>query len=254
MKMIWMALLLAGALMAQPPAAQGPREQAAPGPQLMAGGPMMEMDEDFGPGPEFEPGQAGPMQGGPGGPMHGMPGMGPGMGMGMMAPGTDAVKEALGLSDAQITQLQELRKAQATALRKTHLQILEKQEALRELLDTDNPDPLKVGQLVVETRKLRKNTANSPSELRAKAQAVLSAEQKTKLQALVKAEGMSPALRQAAALGLTERPARMRQAMRQGMGPQQNMRPRQQRHGGQPQGAPQGGPQGGPGAPPQAGQ
>jgi Spy/CpxP family protein refolding chaperone len=233
MKMVWMALMLAGALMAQPAAASAQGPQSGTGPQMQGPGGPMEMDA-FGPGDEFQPEPGGPMQGGPGGRMRGM---GPGRGMGMMAPGVDAVKEALGLTDAQITQLKELRKAQATAARKAHLQLMEKQEALREALEVENPDALKVGTLMVESKKMRQANANAPKELHTKALAVLSAEQNTKLATLVKAEGTTPALREACALGLADRPVGMR-----GMGP--GMR-RGGRQGGRRQ-------QGGPGAPPPA--
>ncbi len=115
-----------------------------------------------------------------------------------------ALRESLGLSDAQMQQLRDLRREQFQAARPALTQMREKQRALGELMRTENPDPGQVGQLMVESKKLRESMKTAGEGYRAKAQAVLTAEQKTKLSEIETARG--PAERQARAVGLLAPP------------------------------------------------
>src|SRR5262245_60961559 len=118
---------------------------------------------------------------GPGGPgvrraWAGQPGR-PGM-----AANSDALKEALGLSDAQVQQLRDLRKQQFEAARPSFEQAREKRQQLAEAMRAENPDPTKVGQLMVELKRLRQSGGGLRDDLQAKARAILTPEQQTKLQ------------------------------------------------------------------------
>lgn len=144
----------------------------------------------------------------------------PGPGPAAMALDPDALKQTLGLSDAQVEQLRGLRREQAQAARPQLEQMKEKQRALAEAMKADNPDPAVVGRLMVELKQARTAARPERAALREKALAVLTPDQKAKLAELEKALTLMPAARQAAALGLIAMPegigegagrARMRQ-------------------------------------------
>ncbi len=145
--------------------------------------------------------------GGPGGQRHpGWP-----MGAGMARQGANlgnagALKAALGLSDAQVQQLRDLRKQQAEEAKPTMDQIRAKREALAEAMKSATPDSALVGQLTVDIRKLGESLRNGRGERSSKALAILTPDQKAKLTALDEARKLMPAAGQAAALGLLEPP------------------------------------------------
>jgi len=135
----------------------------------------------------------------------------------------DALKETLGLSDTQVQQLRDLRKQQFEAARPSLEQAREKRQALAEAMRSENPDPAKVGQLMVEMKQLRQSMGGRRGELQSKAQAILTPEQQTKLQSLREAQRMMPAMRQAMALGLIAPPEGAARFRNRGAAP---MRPR----------------------------
>lgn len=137
-------------------------------------------------------------------------------GMAMGNPG--ALKEALGLSDAQVEQLRNVRRDAATALKPEMEKVREKQRALGEAMKADNPDPAVVGRLMVEMKQMRTAARPERAALKEKALAILTAEQKAKLAELEKALKMAPAARQAAGLGLIEPPEGMMEGPGAGRG------------------------------------
>lgn len=124
------------------------------------------------------------------------------------ARGAEAVKESLGLTDTQVQQLRELRRQRAEAARPAMEQLRQNREAIAEAMKADNPDAARVGQLMVDGKRLRESMRGSGEEYRAKAQALLTPEQKTKLEELQKAGRRGGAARQAMGLGLIEPPAK----------------------------------------------
>ncbi|MBI4893805.1 MAG: periplasmic heavy metal sensor [Acidobacteria bacterium] len=119
----------------------------------------------------------------------------------------DSLKAALSLSDVQVQQLRDLRREQFQAARPSLEQMREKRRTLGELMRSENPDPGQVGQLMVESKKLRDSVKTAGADYRAKAQSLLTPDQKTKLMEMEKA-GRSGAMRQAAAAGLLAPPER----------------------------------------------
>lgn len=135
------------------------------------------------------------------------------------ARGMEALKASIGLTDAQAQQLRELRKQQVEAVRPGLQQIREKRQALAEAMRGDNPDPVQVGRLMVEEKKLRQTIREGQTGYREKAQAVLTPEQKTKLQELQQAGRRAGAVRQARAAGLLELPERAERGAARGRAP-----------------------------------
>lgn len=138
------------------------------------------------------------------------PGFGPGPGP-VPAPGTPpaptALKEFLGLTDAQVQQLIDLRKSVPEAMKPFAEQLREKAAALREEMQKTNPDPAKVGQLTVEMKQIRERMRAEHQKFDDQAKALLTPDQKAKLAELEAAMKLAPAIRQGVALGLLEGPA-----------------------------------------------
>ncbi|HEY3443303.1 MAG TPA: Spy/CpxP family protein refolding chaperone [Paludibaculum sp.] len=148
------------------------------------------------------PGMGRGMMGGPGGPFAGgMQGRGAALG------NADALKTALGLTDAQVQQLRDLRTQQAEAAKPVMEQIRTKRQALAEAMKATSPDSVLIGQLMVDIRKLTDSLKSARADREAKALAILTPEQKTKLTALQEAQKLIPAVGQATALGLLAPPA-----------------------------------------------
>jgi len=102
------------------------------------------------------------------------------------APALAAVKEYLGLSDSQIQQLQDLRKQQIEETQSIRQQIREKNQELVTLRRQTNPDPTRVGQLVLELQRLREQLRNINQNYHERALALLDSSQKAKLDELTK--------------------------------------------------------------------
>lgn len=137
-----------------------------------------------------------------GGPMAG----GMAGGRGAAIANADALKSALGLTDTQVQQLRDLRKQQAEAAKPTMDDIRAKRQALAEAMKSATPDSALVGQLMVDIRKLGDSLKGARDEREAKALAILTPDQKTKLAVLQEAQKLMPAVAQATALGLLEPP------------------------------------------------
>ncbi len=146
---------------------------------------------------------------------------GMGRGMGVMGPGAGvaagtgpaaqpqafvALKDALGLTDAQVQQLIELRQKVAEENRALAEQIRAKRLQLAEMLKAANPDAAKIGQLQLEIQKLHQQRLARLEQLRTQTTAMLTAEQKAKLADLEKAMALGRAARQAVGLGLIAPP------------------------------------------------
>lgn len=130
----------------------------------------------------------------------------PAPGAGGPAPGIAALKNALDLTDQQIQQLTQLRREEAAVLQPIRQQIQEKSQALKEALASPNPDRTLVGSLTVEIRNLRQQVQETNKLYHEKALAVLTPDQKTKLDQLAnvsrRAALAGPALRAATLLNL----------------------------------------------------
>ena len=119
-------------------------------------------------------------------------------------PGTDAIKSALNLTDAQVTALQENNQALREAMKTVFEAASERHEAIQAELENANPNPTVVGQLMIDAHQARKQTDALRAEYREKAVAILDASQQSALAALKDSEERSPALREAAFLNLIE--------------------------------------------------
>lgn len=140
------------------------------------------------------------------GPMGGG-GMGPGARMrGPGEAGTAALKTYLGLTDAQVEQIQTLRKQRAEAMQPEAAALRAKALELRQLMQTANPDPAKVGALTVELKQLREKAVAERSSANDQIKAVLTTDQQAKLKDLEAAAKLGPAVRQAIGAGLIEAP------------------------------------------------
>lgn len=136
------------------------------------------------------------------------PGFGPGPGAAAgTPPAPTALKEFLGLTDTQVQQLIDLRKSLPDVMKPFAGQIREKQQALREEMQKTNPDPAKVGQLMVEMKQVRENMRAAREKQDEQAKALLTPDQKTKLAQLEAAQKLAPAIRQGVGLGLLDGPA-----------------------------------------------
>ncbi len=123
------------------------------------------------------------------------------------APNVTDLKTFLGLTDAQVTQLRDLRQQEREALRTVAQQIAEKRRALGEALQAGSTDATALGQLLVDIQNLRKQIQTTNENFRSQALALLTADQKAKLAQLEAAAKLAPAIRQATALNLLAPPA-----------------------------------------------
>jgi Spy/CpxP family protein refolding chaperone len=122
------------------------------------------------------------------------------------APALTELTQFLNLSDAQLTQLKQLRADHAALLQPNATKARELGQQLAEAMRSDNPDSARVGQLLVDIKKLREAGRDSHEALAEKSRAVLTPEQRAKLQTLEEARKLGPAARQATALGLLALP------------------------------------------------
>lgn len=117
-----------------------------------------------------------------------------------------AVKDYLGLTEDQITQLNDLRRAERQANQAVFEQLAGKQKSLRELLQGGSSDAAAIGKLQLEIETLRKQLEQSRARLRDQARAVLNASQQAKLKTLEEAAALQPAIAGAGALNLLDMP------------------------------------------------
>jgi Spy/CpxP family protein refolding chaperone len=141
---------------------------------------------------------------------------------------TSAVKDYLGLSDDQMTQLANLRTAERQANQTLFEQLRARQTSLRGLLDSGSTDAAAIGKLQIEIETLRKQLDQNRSRFDEQAKAVLTATQQAKLKTLEDATALQPAIAGAGALGLLERraPAGGMMGRGAGLGPGLRRQPR----------------------------
>lgn len=118
--------------------------------------------------------------------------------------GTGALKEYLGLTDAQVQQIREVTKQQMEGVKPLADQMREKGNALRDEMKKESPDQAKVGQLTVELKNLREQMKSKRAARGDSISAILTPEQRAKLKTLGEAAKLGPAARQAGALGLID--------------------------------------------------
>jgi Spy/CpxP family protein refolding chaperone len=121
-------------------------------------------------------------------------------------PGYQALKDFLGLTDAQIKQLTDLQRSIQIANQATYQQIAIKQKQLNDMLNSGSADAAAVGKLEIEMAGLRKQ-AGAPKPTRDQALAILNDAQRAKLVELQNAFKLQQAAGQALGLGLIETPA-----------------------------------------------
>ena len=120
--------------------------------------------------------------------------------------GAGALKDYLGLTDAQVEQIRTLRREQAQEVRPEAQAVRALAQELRKEMQSSTPDAAKVGQFTVELKQLREKAIAERSGFGDKARAVLTADQQAKLRSLEEAAKLAPAARQAAAMGLIAPP------------------------------------------------
>lgn len=125
-------------------------------------------------------------------------------------PRAGAVKEALGLTDDQVTELVELRKQERETLRTVSQQVREKSLALRQAVNA-GADAATVGALTLEIHTLRQQIHGVNEQFHNNAVGLLNADQLAKLKQLEEAAKLRPAIGAATALNLLQPP-------RQGLG------------------------------------
>jgi Spy/CpxP family protein refolding chaperone len=122
------------------------------------------------------------------------------------APPVQALKQFLSLSDAQVTQLTQLRREQGQAVHLIAQQIREKETSLQRLLEGGGADAAAVGRLVLDINALRKQIRETDERYQAQARQVLTVAQQEKLGVLVEAAKLQPAIAQAVSLNLITPP------------------------------------------------
>jgi Spy/CpxP family protein refolding chaperone len=127
-------------------------------------------------------------------------------GQGMRQPRIDELKSYLSLSDSQVQQLQTLRQTQASAQRSTFQSMAEKQQALRDQLNSGSANAAALGQLLLDIENLRKQLTTSRNSFHDQAVTILNADQKAKLTTLENAQKLEPTIRQATGLLLLTPP------------------------------------------------
>lgn len=123
------------------------------------------------------------------------------------APPVDLVKSYLTLTDAQVTQLQQIRQSERTANQSIQQSVQQKQEQLDTLLSNGSTDAAALGRLLIDIQNLRKQLDANRTTYHNQALNVLTAAQKTKAQALDDAAKLAPTINQAASLGIVLPPA-----------------------------------------------
>ena len=128
-------------------------------------------------------------------------------GGGPRAASADQVKAYLALTDAQVTQLQQIQQDEFTANRSIRQQIGEKEDALKTALAGTSPTATELGNLLVDIKNLRAQISQNRDKYRTQALALLNDAQKPKLAALQAAAALQPTIRQATMLNLIAPPA-----------------------------------------------
>lgn len=130
----------------------------------------------------------------------------PGRGPGGMAPRVDEIKSYLTLTDVQLTQIQQLQRANLEAGRATREEIQQKQKALGDQLRSGSADATAIGRLLLDIENLRKQTATRRAMTLTQIANLLTPDQQTKLKTLEDAAALRDEIGQAARLGLLDPP------------------------------------------------
>lgn len=117
-------------------------------------------------------------------------------------PAPAELKAYLGLTDAQVQALQQIRQQEMDSLASTRDEIAQKQKSLRDQLQAGSTDAAALGRLLLDIQSLRKKIEDSQKTFRDQAVNQLTADQKTKLKALDDASKLEPTIRQAIGLNL----------------------------------------------------
>jgi len=125
-------------------------------------------------------GPGGPPPGGPHGPGPGGPGPG-GPAAGALAP-DQVLRDVLGFSDAQLTQLKALLDARRSANEALRTQIENAQKALHDAVEAATPNATAIGNAVIAVRNLEKQAQTANDSFKTAFEALLTADQKAKVE------------------------------------------------------------------------
>jgi hypothetical protein len=118
----------------------------------------------------------------------------------------EAVKAYLGLTDNQLSSLQDVMRSRHEAERAYFQQIAEKERALNALLENGSTDASQIGRLLIEINQMRRQGPGSSAAYRKSALGVLNQDQTAKLAALDTALKLNAAAHQAVSLNLLDYP------------------------------------------------
>jgi hypothetical protein len=116
------------------------------------------------------------------------------------------LKQYLGLTDPQLVSLQAIQNTRNQSQQAIYKQINDKNQQIYQLLDSGTGSATQIGQLMLDIRNLQKQLTTIDGPLRTQAQAVLTADQKTRLTKLVDAMQLQTPAWQAVNLLLIESP------------------------------------------------
>ncbi len=122
-------------------------------------------------------------------------------------PSPDALKMALGLTDAQVTALDQLQQTKRAQIQPILQQMATQQAALQDALQKTPPDAAAVAAILVQMQALQKQIQTVEASFLTQAVATLSADQKTKLTTLQNAQKLMEAVHQAEMFNLLTGPA-----------------------------------------------
>ncbi len=131
---------------------------------------------------------------------------GPGPMRHQRTPQVSALKDALGLSDAQVTQLTQIMTDRNAAVQPLFSQIRDKRTSLREKLNAGSSNASDVGQLEIDITAMQKQIQDVQTQYIDKARSVLNADQLNKLKTIEDAAKLMPAVREATVLSLIQGP------------------------------------------------
>lgn len=121
-------------------------------------------------------------------------------------PNVTDIKAYLGLTDAQVTSLTQLLQTERQSVQSLMQQVGQKRQALDAALKAGTSNAATLGQFLLDIQALEKQIEQKRTDSRTQALAVLTADQKTKLNALSAAEQLLPSIREAGMLNLLAPP------------------------------------------------
>ena len=116
------------------------------------------------------------------------------------APPADVIKTYLNLTDSQMQALQQVQQQESQSVRSAMQKIRQSQETLQNMLDARNGDAVTLGNLLLDIQAQQSSIAKNRAIFAPQAANILTPDQKTKLQALVAAQQLEPAIQQAIGL------------------------------------------------------